>query len=1111
MLRLIIGKAGTGKTGYIIEEIKSSVERRQGDILFVVPEQYSHEAERELCRRCGDTVSLYAEVMSFTGMARKLDSVMGGGAVTYLDKGGRLLCMTLALGNIYPKLKVFGSARRQGELQTALLAAVDELKAACITSEMLLETAADMDDGLGDKLRDLALILESYDAVVSNGRADPSDRLTRLAERIPDSFLGKGTKVYVDGFTDFTRQESAVLESLMRSGADVSVCLTVDSLSGDNEIFQLSRRAGRALTGFAQEQGIDTKTEVISGSGEKNDALQYFAREMFSYSNEQYSGDCGSIKLYRADSETAECELAAAECIRLVRDEGCRWRDIAVTARGFSDYKGTLESVFRNYGVPLYTAEQGDMLSKPLPSLISCAYDIILGGWDVDDVTAYMRTCLAGLSSEECDTLEDYIYRWQLRESAWKRRGKWHQHPEGYGLEYTEEIEERLEEIHALRRRLSKPLLNFEEKSVSAHTAIEHAQALSGLLEDLRLPETLQKRSQELKTRGQEKLAAEYRRLWELTVSAIEQFAAVLGDTAMDAEEFGRLFILMLSQYDIGTIPVSLDRVSAGDMDRNRRRSIKHLIVLGASELRLPRSDESAGVFSQEERRRLLESNIEIGPGGDDELWREFSVIYNSLTLPSESLTMSCPMESREGEPVRPAFVFNRAKAIFGISDRPVSLSKLRMSALNPAMSLAASGIKGGGETEKAALTVMREDHSEAFQAVERSAHFTRGKLSPEAVERLYGKKIRLSASRIDKFASCRFAYFCQYGLNARTREPSAFKPPEIGSFMHWVLENVARSVKERGGFRKVGDEEIMSLCDEYTKQYVREELEDFQEKTKRFRYLFERLCRDVRAVVLDTAQELRRSDFEPYSFELDFAKTENLPPLELGGGDDSLTLTGIADRVDGWVHDGTLYLRVVDYKTGTKRFSLSDVWYGMGLQMLLYLFALENGGESLYGKKIAPAGIMYVPARDRIIPVDNGVSDEEIMDKRMSEKRRSGLVVDIPALVEAWENGENKQYIPIKTSRGKPNSETVAGLERLGVLRRHIRKDLREMARQLRRGSIAADPFYRSQSETACAYCDYYDACHFSEGRDGEHCRYQPKLKPDKVWAMMEEGDKNE
>lgn len=1103
MLRLLIGKARTGKTATMIKEIAAAVEAKQGGRIVIVPEQYSHEAERELCAACGDRMSLYAEVFSFTGLARRVMSLCGGGAAQYMDKGGRLLCMALAADRVRTCLKVYGGSCRKAETQEMLLSALDELKTACITPDMLTEAADEIGGILGDKLHDMALISEAYDAAAANGGADPLDRLTATVESIYEAKLGAGKTVYVDGFIDFTRQEQRVLEALLHTGADITLCMTLDSLHGTNEVYELSRRACRKLIAAAEERGIELRIETAAQR--ELSPLGYFADNMFTYAADSREGGA-PIVLHRLDSIGAECEFAASRVLELVRDGGCRWRDIAIAVRGFEDYRDALENTFRLYGVPLYTARRSEIMTKPLPALISGAYEIVQNGWEPDDVISYMGTGLTGLDLAECDELSNYIFKWQLRVGAWTRPGDWRQHPDGYGGEYDEAAEERLRRINLLRHRLAAPLANLQRRSGEARTAHEQAVALSRFFEELELPQRLTERAEELESGGREELAQEYRQLWGIIVSALEQSAAILGGMELDGAEYAKLFMTTLSKYDIGTIPVSLDRVSAGDFDRMRRRSIKRLIVLGCSDDRLPMAQESAGVFSDDERERLCAEGIELG-AGDGELWREFSLIYNCLSLPSEGLDLCMSAAGGEGDALRPASVYNRAAEMFNLTAETVDIDNARLSAAGAAIGLAANAFHGGNGAATAAAEFFRDTEPERYSRLEAAAEMNRGRLSPGAVEALYGAKPRMSASRVDKFSSCKFSYFCQYGLRAKPYEPAAFTPPEIGTFIHYLMENTVRRVKGMGGFKRVDDETVAEICEGFVDKYIHEELFDFGEKSPRFIYLFKRICADARQIVADTAAELRRSDFEPLELELDFSKARDIAPMELGEAGQSVKLTGVADRVDGWVHDGKLYLRIVDYKTGSKSFSLSDVWYGMGLQMLLYLFTLQDSGADHFGgMEIVPAGVMYIPARNVIVNMDGEPEEDEVQRERDKSLRRSGIMLGDDELMEAWAQGKDRRYIPAKFSAGgKLSPDSVASLERMGRLSRHIKDCLTEMARQIHGGNIAADPFYNSQKETACLRCDYYDACYFADGENGEHCRILPRLPDKQVWELLE------
>jgi len=1101
MLKVITGKAGTGKTAMLMNGIAENVAAERKSIL-IVPEQYSHQAERELCALCGSRVSLHAEVLTFTGLARWIDRQLGSGDPVTLDKGGQLLCMALAVDMVYAQLRVYGGVRKRAALQRQLLEAVTELKTACISQEELLRVAGDCDGILADKLYDMALIFGAYDAVVSGGRADPTDKLTRLAERIPDADMGH-IHIFIDGFTDFTGQQLRVIRGLLESGCEITVCLTCDVNNIANEVHAIPRSTLRTLKRIAEECGVEVQTVEKTAEHEQT-ALKFFSDHMFTYTRERMEDAGNAVRLYVGDSAADECEFAAAQAIAFVRDTGCRWRDIAVAVRGFDGYETLLDSVFRKYGVPLYMTKKTPLISKPLAQLIAAAYEIIGGGWDAEDVFTYLRTGLTGMDQNDCDVLENYVLLWDLRGSAWTREADWRLHPAGYEENYSPEDNAVLRRVNALRRSVAAPLTAFGEETKAAVTAHEQVMALVHLLETLEVDKILEQRAARLEQEGYPQQAAECEKIWEMILSALEQFDGILGETEMDADRFAQLFLLMLSQYDVGTIPIAVDRVAAGEMDRMRRRNLKHLIVLGASDGNLPRPEENSGVFSADDRSRLLEVGLDLGTCGDAELWREFGLIYNCLTLPKETLTMTYPA----GGENRPSVVMSRAKALFEKEIQPIDPLQCKMEAYDSALELAAFSLRGDSAAAAAsAAGYFRETDEEKLELLYRAAEQSRGRLSREGVRKLYGSTLRLSASRIDRFNSCPFSYFMEYGLKAKPRKAASFAPPEMGTFMHYVLEHVARDAMEQGGFAAISEQELHRLTDYYIGEYISQFLNDFKEKSPRFIYLFRRLTKDVRAVVDDMAAELRKSSFAPLDFELNFGDPENIPPMEIGSGEASMTLTGIADRVDGWVHEGKLYLRVVDYKTGEKEFSLSDIWYGMNLQMLLYLFTLEKWGEQRYGKEVVPAGVLYVPAFHKNVVGQDNLTDEQIAKEQRKKHMRSGLILQDDAVIEAMESGENYEFIPVAVKkRGSDVPEALATAQQLGVLAKHIDKTLQDLAAELKGGSIAASPYYKNKQKNACGYCQYKEVCCFEDGQREESYRYLPDIPAGKVWQMMEE-----
>ncbi len=1105
MLKLILGRAKSGKTRSIMEEISRLASLGEKGMVLLVPEQYSHEAEREALRFCGDSLSLHAEVLSFTRMAHRALKECGLGGKKFLDGGGRALCMALALDAVGSRLKVYSAARRQTAIAESLLSAIDELKSSCVSPESLERCAQNRSDSFGDKLRDISLIFSAYNAICAKSALDPSDRLGLLAENFHKSaFAGK--RIFIDGFTDFTRQQLDIISAMLRNGCSISVCLGCEGLREGHDIFEPSRRAALSLIREAEDAGVPH--EIVSAlKSSPSTPMEHIEKQLFAFGKSHIDAE-GAVELRCAASISAECEAAAAHCLRLVQEKGCRWRDIAIAVRSFDAYRAALENIFSLYGIPLFSARKSDIFEKPVPALIQSAFAVINGGWSYEDMFTYLKTGLAGLSIEECDELENYVFLWSIRGNAWTKEDPWRAHPEGFGGEYTDETWEKLRYINRLRRKAAAPLALLQHLGKKGTTAADHCCALSEFYEALALPETLSNRAKELKDCGEETLAAEYAQLWEIIAEATEQCAAVLGDMETDMESFGKLFCLLLSKYSLGSIPLSADKVSAGDMDRMRRRSIKHLIVLGCDSSRVPSTEPGSGIFSDDDRAELLLEGIDIGDSPSDRLYREFALVYNCLTLPSESLYVSWCAANAEGGKTMPSFVISRLEDIFGIECGRIDLAECRSRAKAPALELAASS-DGTPLTAAAKQYFSEIGAEEKLRKIENAARLSRGRLSKQSVRALYGDKLRLSASRIDKMASCPFSYFLQYGLKAKPRQKAEFSAPEMGTFMHYVLENVARDINDLGGFAAVSVETVNALCDEYVKRYIREELDDFREKSPRFEYLFRRLIKNVRTVVSDMAAELARSEFKPLDFELDFGKISNMPSVEIGDGDSKLVLTGIADRIDGYYHNGKLYVRIVDYKTGRKSFSFSDIWYGMGLQMLLYLFALSRNGEKRYDAEIVPAGVMYIPARDVLISAKADMSDEEILSKKLDERRRSGLLLDDEDILRAMENSDSPVYIPVSIKNDKYTGESLASAERLGLLSKHIDKTLREMAKELHSGCISADPYFRNQRENACRFCDYASACHF--GGEEDRIRYLENLKPTEFWAKLEEGGAEE
>jgi len=1101
LVKLLLGRGGAGKSAAILRRIAGGGPRPQ---LLIVPEQASHETERRLCAMGGNQVSRYAEVLSFTRLAGRVLTQAGGLARPTLDAGGRLILMRQAVRQVADALTLYAASAQKPAFLHQLLSTLDECKRYTVTPQALGEAAADLEGPEGEKLRELSLILGAYVALQSRVAADPQDGLTRLAQGLKEAGYARGMDIYLDGFLEFTPQQLLVLRELIAQGESVTVALTCDSLESDEGVFASARYTAHRVIQCAQEAHKRVEVERLPMTkGWKAEPLYRVEENLFSQDFTPWDGPAPEVVLRRAFTPRSEVEWVAAQTVELVREGGLRWRDVAVAARNFDGYAHLVEEVFPRYGIPVFLNEMTDILQKPVLTLVTAALDTVAGGYAYEDLFRYLKTDLTGLARAERDELENYAILWDLKEGHWTGNRDWTMSPQGYGFPADPQT---LERLNGLRRRVAEPLVKLARNP--NETGRGQAIALYTFLEDIGLPKRLEERCAALVERGELKRAEEDRQLWEILTGALEQCARILDDTPMGLAEFGRLLKLILSQYDVGAIPVSLDRVNAGDAQRLGNREVKALFFLGCDDAAIPQAPATPGLFTDEDRSFLASYGLELSPPQADRLDREWTIVYDACVRPSQRLTVSWAAMGAQGEERRPSSFVERLRLLFPwneISQEGGDRAAFRLAA--PRAALEVAGQEPQAERALRALPA----YAPLVERMDRAATARRGSLSPQAVRNLYGERVPMSASRMDKYKSCHFAYFMDYGLKAKPRARAGFLAPEYGTFVHYVLEHILQDkelVKEgQAPVREALNRAIAAVFD----QYISEELGGLENKSKRFLYLFDRLKKPVAEVVENVLEELARSQFRPIAFELGFGDKGDLPPVELTVDGVTVSVSGFVDRVDGWVKDGRLYLRVVDYKTGRKSFDLTEIWNGLGLQMLLYLFTLEDKGMPGYEDlTVTPAGVLYLPARDVVLSGSRAMDEASRRAAVDKELTRKGLILDDAQVLAAMEapEGDVPRFLPVKVSArsGEITGEALVTAQRLGRLKTHTQHILRQIGQELAKGVVTADPYWRDPAKNACAFCDYAAACHFEEGRGGDKYRYFTPLKGEEFWSALEE-----
>ena len=1078
MLQLILGRDWTANRDEILKRISADVHRRKENRILLVPELISHETERLLCVHAGDTASRYAEVLSFTRLARRVSDNMGSAAQECLDNGGRVVAMAAAARQLSSKLKAYAAVETKPEFLTGLIDGIDEFKRCCISPQDLAQAALATEGSLAQKLEELSLLMEGYDALCSRGKRDPRDQMTWLLEQLEEGDYAENHVFYIDGFPDFTRQNLAVIEHLIKVSPSVTISLNCDQIDSPLLAFEKAGSTARQIYQLANRAGVGITVEMIP---EKNERMHPVREKLFQGLIAKGSAE-KNLNTFWAESPFQECMAAAQQIQKLVRN-GCRYRDIALVCTDMNVYQPLADLIFHRFQIPLYRSGTEEILQKSVISTVLTALDAALSGFDQRSTLRYLRSSLSPLTADLCDQVENYAIIWGVRGQKWNTN--WVNHPQGLSGQWDEASSRQIAEINEARSLVVTPLSRLQRGFRDAVNLREQVMALYGFLEDISLELRLSQLAQQMDDAGDNRSAQILNQLWEILMSALEQMYDVLGDTHWDAEHFVRLLRLLLSQYEVGTIPPVLDAVHMGPVTAMRCNQQKHLIVLGAEEGKLPGYTGSSGVLTDQERVALRELGVPLTGGAMEGIQAEFAEIYGVFCGATESINVFYSGE-------QPSFVFRRLAELSGVIQKAEERTGFAQ-----ADSVEAGAYLAHWQAEKAAQTLHLE--KEYYEADSR-IRYDLGTIGKESIQALYGKTLNLSASQIDRQAECRFSYFMKYGLRAQERKEATVDPAEFGTYVHAVLENTCRCIQTMGGFHKVSLEETLEIAHRYSEEYAAERFSQIE--SERLTYLFRRNVRELDMVVRELWLELKESQFEPAGFEVNFGSADGLPPITLPNNGMNAILRGFIDRVDTWISGGSTYYRVVDYKTGRKDFDYCDVFNGVGLQMLLYMFALRESGAEMLGQHPVAAGVQYFPARAPYLTADGKLDEAEAEKERSSQWKRRGLLLQDEAVLQAMEPGVSPQRMCYTVRKDGSLSGYLADRDQLKLLKRYVFHVLSDMIEDISSGNVEPNPYTRGTVHNACAYCPYGSVCHEAcvEGR-----RNYKTMDAQRFWEEVE------
>lgn len=1080
MLRFITGRAGTGKTHLLMEQLSAAASDGETGVILVVPEQFSFETERTLWKTLGAETMLRVEVLSFKRLAQMIFRACGGLAGEYLTPPAKAVLMSSVLFDVKEALEFYSSQAENAAFLSALCRTVTAFKNWDVPPDRLKEAADNAPKGtLRQKLSELSLIYQGFEAAIAGKYTDEDDDVARaclLAEQ-QDFFAGKA--LFFDQFLGFTGLEYRMISVVLHQCDQVWFSLCAGEKEEPYGLFSPVHDALRRLRAMGKEAGHKIAPPLCLKEPRRFASPELIALEkgMFSSAKEPYPEPPQAVRLIKVQNREEEIVFAAQHICALVREQGYRYRDIVVFARDPEKYRMYIEEIFPAYGIPAFLDKKTDVSAAPVTRFLSALFDCMSSRFATGDVLSLAKSPLIGLSEVEAAKLENYAYVWNITGRRWL--APFTGHPAGLRGEFTPEEQEELAELNRLRAHLVAPVEQLATQ-LAEGPAEELCRGLYHYLKSQGILSALETLSHRLEEEGEGTLAKEQQEVWQAVLQVMDSIAQGLRGRILTLPRFCRLFSVGLAACQLGKIPEHTDEVLIGDVGRTLSGEKRAALLLGVTEGEFPALSPSGGIFTEQDAQALSQMGLSFAKTGEDSLFDEQLLAYQAMTGVSEQAVFLLPAGDLTGRALSPSGIVRELRAIFpaGLESSPTLRGPAalctRESALREYFSL-----QGSPDSYLSTLEAFFSQDPAVQETLSRSRAPRPSSLShPSLAGKLYGSRLLLSPSRVEKFYQCPFAYYLTYGLRLNTPKRAGLSPIETGSVIHFCLERLVRRYGAKQ-LSQIDGQALRAAVESLLREYLDQEMGGLSDKPARFGYLFTRLSATVLTLIRQLAAEFDQSAFTPVDFELTIAPGGDVEPVLLRTPDGgTVQVIGRVDRVDTCRIGEETYVRVVDYKTGSAKFSLTEVLQGLGLQMLLYLFTIWQNGSSRYGPTL-PAGVLYLPAVNPVVKAGRDTDTETVEKLRRQGLKMNGLVLSDPSVIRAMEGEGKGVFIPVTLkANGEPDARSsVASLQELSQLSQHIDALVIQMAGELRSGKISAAPLPKN-GRLPCEYCDYRSIC---------------------------------
>ncbi|HNW04916.1 MAG TPA: PD-(D/E)XK nuclease family protein [Oscillospiraceae bacterium] len=1105
MLRLIIGPDSRARRRALYGRIADAGE----GALLIVPRQFSFESEKLLGAFLGGERRSLAEVLSFPKLCERIFHRYGGFAGDHIDDTGRLLLMSAALSETGSDLRFFTKSAKDAAFAEELVRADGELRKSGVSGADLEQIAEDCAGSvLGEKAADLSKILSVYRAMVSAGYADELDELPRVAAMLETKAFFKDKKIFFDSFNRFSAVESRLVLLMLEAAPEVTVSLCCDTVFdrlGGVGPFAVCQKTAARLHRAAEDAGVKTYVEDAGFSPEGiAPALRHLAEYFLKPAAVPFSGDfSGAVELYQAANPYEEASFVAAS-VRELAERGCRYRDICVIGRDLSPYEHPLADAFGKAGIPYFLDRRDDAADLPPTAFALAALECCTRNFEAAPVLRMMKTGLLPFSEEDVAEFENYCEIWSVRGRLFLQ--PFTASPSGFDPP-AEGDAALLERLEAMRRQVMEPLEALRN-GLDRCDGRRFCDEFFRFFEACGVPDGLRRLCETYEAAGNLRLAAELPTLWDSLVALLDRFYAGLGGVSLGPAKMAKLFTMSVTAADLGVVPQTADSVTIGTADRLRPVDSKAVFLIGLNDRVFPAPVGSGGLFSSSEKKQLAEIGFELSDTEEDLLAEERSYAFTAFTAPSEKLIVCRSRWDVKGDELGESPFLARLSSLF-----PGLKSKTAADYGKPFFLRTERGAfdaltEAGGESGYASalreFLSARPEWREKCERLKSGVDPSRFAITePGLADALFGKKLRLSASKIEAYESCPFSFFVQNGLRLRERRKAELSPLDTGTLIHYILQVMLQTYGGRG-LAELSEKERRAAVLKLLEEYLSGVLGGEENKSGRFLYLYSRLAGHLARLFERIAEEFRQSEFEPAGFEVPVSEEEGVEPLRLRTPDGrDVLVEGRIDRVDVLEKNGKRYARVVDYKSGAKAFDLSDVYYGLNMQMLIYLFSIWQDGRSEFAGH-TPAGVLYMPARDASPAAERGAAADPRSETAAARFRMNGLLLDDLSVLNAMEPGLAGIYIPVKMRNNGCDTANLATLEQFGAIERHIASVLVSMAQELGAGRIEALPVARNDKKQ-CERCRFLSVCRMPE--DGP-CSKLGRLTKQEFFDGIEGGE---